>query len=176
LSAFAHLFAALISYSVDRAASITELEERCAVVCGCERCRGLGGDAGRPCVWAELRLLCRVWPWVNAHNPAPLLSRHKQQQPPNNRLDRAGYEVGARMMELLSWREKQPRRRPDPLDALKFVHSVAWPALFGRPAADLQQAHAADDEFMIRDDDLLVRWRDWDGVMGGLFVGGACAG
>lgn len=49
-----------------------------------------------------------------------------------------------------------PRRRAEPLDALKFVHSVAWPALFGKTADDLQQAHAADDEFMIADHDLLL--------------------
>jgi hypothetical protein len=42
------------------------------------------------------------------------------------------------------------------LDILKFIHSTAWPALFGKAADDLQQANAADDEYMISDHDLLV--------------------
>jgi hypothetical protein len=42
------------------------------------------------------------------------------------------------------------------LDVLKFIHSTAWPFLFGKPANDLQQANAADDEYMITDHDLLV--------------------
>ncbi|GBF89122.1 hypothetical protein Rsub_01839 [Raphidocelis subcapitata] len=98
-SAYAYLFSELISYAMDRAASITELEER---------------------------------------------------------LDKVGYEVGTRMMELLSYREKTVRRKPEVLDVLKFIHSTAWPFLFGKPANDLQQANAADDEYMISDHDLLV--------------------
>ena len=50
----------------------------------------------------------------------------------------------------------QVKRKPEVLDALKFVHSTAWPALFGKAATDLQQANAADDEYMISDSDLLV--------------------
>ncbi|KAI8476461.1 MAG: component of TRAPP complex [Monoraphidium minutum] len=98
-SAYAYLFGELISYATDRAASITELEER---------------------------------------------------------LDKVGYEVGTRMLELLSYREKQIKRKPEVLDVLKFIHSTAWPALFGKAADDLQQANAADDEYMISDHDLLV--------------------
>lgn len=60
------------------------------------------------------------------------------------------------MAELLGARERAPRRRPELLEALKHIHSAAWPYLFGKPADDLQQAHAAADEFMIRDADLLV--------------------
>jgi trafficking protein particle complex subunit 5 len=94
LSAYAYLFSELISYAMDRAASVTELEER---------------------------------------------------------LERVGHDVGLRAAELLAYRERPSKRRCDVLDALKHIHSVAWPALFGKPADDLQQANAADDEFMIRD-------------------------
>lgn len=98
-SAYAYLFSELISYAMDRAASITELEER---------------------------------------------------------LDKVGYEVGTRVLELLSYREKQVKRKPEVLDVLKFIHSTAWPSLFGKAANDLQQANAADDEYMISDHDLMV--------------------
>uniref|UniRef100_A0A383WCE3 Trafficking protein particle complex subunit n=1 Tax=Tetradesmus obliquus TaxID=3088 RepID=A0A383WCE3_TETOB len=99
LSAFAYLFSELISYAMDRAASITELEDR---------------------------------------------------------LDRVGYDVGCRMLELLSYREKATRRKPEILDMLKHIHSAAWPYMFGKTADDLQQANAADDEYMISDNDLLL--------------------
>lgn len=98
-SAYAYLFSELISYAMDRAASITELEER---------------------------------------------------------LDKVGFDVGLRLLELLCWREKVPKRRPEVLDILKFIHSSAWPFMFGKTADDLQQANAADDEYMISDHDLLV--------------------
>lgn len=76
---------------------------------------------------------------------------------PHCRLDRVGYDVGARVLELLAYRERGARRRPcEVLDVLKHIHSVAWPALFGKTADDLQQANAADDEYMISDADLLV--------------------
>lgn len=72
------------------------------------------------------------------------------------RLDKVGFEVGFRVLELLSYREKQLKRKPEVLDILKFIHSVAWPYMFGKTADDLQQANAADDEYMISDSDLLV--------------------
>ncbi len=117
------------------------------------------------------------------------MQREKQHRgtrvPPHplQRLDRIGFEVGVRNMELLSYREKVPRRKPEILDALRFIHSTAWPHMFGKPADDLQQAAAvsehcyipsslvegrrgaqqydfqhsqADDEYMISDCDLLT--------------------
>ncbi|KAJ9531243.1 hypothetical protein QJQ45_006681 [Haematococcus lacustris] len=56
-----------------------------------------------------------------------------------DRLDRVGYDVGVRMLELLSWRERALKRKPEVLDVMRFIHNVAWPALFGKPADDLQQ-------------------------------------
>lgn len=67
------------------------------------------------------------------------------------RLDAVGFQMGGRLLELCSYREKQLRRRPEALDALRFVHSVAWPAMFGKTADDLQQSHASEDEYMITD-------------------------
>ncbi len=56
------------------------------------------------------------------------------------RLDRVGFDVGARLIELLSWRERALKRKPEVLDILRWVHSIAWPAVFGKTADDLQQA------------------------------------
>jgi trafficking protein particle complex subunit 5 len=50
------------------------------------------------------------------------------------------------MLELLSWREKTVRRKPEVLDVLRFIHSNAWPYLFGKAADDLQQANAVSCE------------------------------
>lgn len=99
LSAFAYLFSEYIQYLVDRANSISDLEER---------------------------------------------------------LERAGYEVGLRVLELLSWREKTLRRKTDVLDILRFIHGPAWSYMFGKNADDLQQAANADDEYYIRDYDHLL--------------------
>ncbi len=49
------------------------------------------------------------------------------------------------------------RRKTEVLDMLKFIHSTAWPALFGKTADELQQSNACDDEYMISDHDLLVQ-------------------
>mmetsp|Transcript_2813 Transcript_2813/g.4425 ORF Transcript_2813/g.4425 Transcript_2813/m.4425 type:complete len:202 (-) Transcript_2813:152-757(-) len=70
------------------------------------------------------------------------------------RLDKVGYEIGLRINELLSCREKTLRRRTEILDILKFIHSTVWPAFFGKNADDLQQAAAAEDEYMISDYDM----------------------
>ncbi|GLC37374.1 hypothetical protein PLESTB_001594200 [Pleodorina starrii] len=99
LSAFAYLFSEYIQYLVDRANSISELEDR---------------------------------------------------------LEKAGFEVGLRVLELLSYREKVLRRKTDVLDILRFIHGPAWQYLFGKTADDLQQAAHAEDEYYIRDYDLLV--------------------
>ncbi len=56
------------------------------------------------------------------------------------RLEKVGFEVGIRVLELLSYREKVLRRKTDVLDILRFIHGPAWQYLFGKTADDLQQA------------------------------------
>jgi hypothetical protein len=141
LSAFAHLFSELIAYSMDRSTSIAELEDRLTRV---------GHDVG-------LRL-AELLPWraaagdarggVAAAAAAAAAAASPTPTPGSVPITAGGSLLGAGA--------SMPRRRAEPLDALKFVHSVAWPALFGKTADDLQQAHAADDEFMIADHDLLL--------------------
>jgi len=136
LSAYAHLFTELIAYSMDRSASIAELEDRLTRV---------GHDVG-------LRL-AELLPWRAAAGDARV-GGGGSGAGGGGAAGGAGLPVGGG--SLLGAGASMPRRHAEPLDALKFVHSVAWPALFGKPADDLQQAHAADDEFMIADHDLLL--------------------
>jgi hypothetical protein len=90
-------------------------------------------------------------------NPRSLfLSMPHRCTRPTRRLDRVGYDVGCRILELLSYRERATRRKPEILDILKHIHSAAWPYMFGKTADDLQQANATDDEYMISDNDLLL--------------------
>ncbi|KAJ9531839.1 hypothetical protein QJQ45_021986 [Haematococcus lacustris] len=98
-----------------------------------------------------------------------------------DRLDRVGYDVGVRMLELLSWRERALKRKPEVLDVMRFIHNVAWPALFGKPADDLQQGATADDEYMISDNEpMLHRYisvpRSYDSFNPGALVAGVVRG
>lgn len=98
------------------------------------------------------------------------------------RLERVGFDVGIRILELLSYRERTMRRNLEVLDILKYIHSVAWPYMFGKKADDLQQANAADDEYMISDNDLLVGKyisipkRDFSSFVPGSLVAGIIRG
>jgi len=97
---------------------------------------------------------------------------------PRRRLGAVGHQVGVRLLELCAYREgRGAKRRTEVLDALRFIHSVAWPQMFGKPADDLQQAHACDDEFMITDADLSVcRFVSVPRAYGGFHPGALVAG
>mmetsp|Transcript_16323 Transcript_16323/g.27984 ORF Transcript_16323/g.27984 Transcript_16323/m.27984 type:complete len:204 (+) Transcript_16323:148-759(+) len=73
-----------------------------------------------------------------------------------DRLDRVGFDAGARLLELVSWRERVMKRKPEVLDMLRFIQGTVWPQLFGKTAEELQQGAAADDEYMIKDHELLL--------------------
>ena len=97
------------------------------------------------------------------------------------RLEDLGHGVGASLLELLCWRERGGKRTPAALDALKFVHSSLWRALFGRQAKDLEQSNTAEDEYMISDFDLpLLKFvsvpRDFRGLNCAAFAAGAVRG
>jgi hypothetical protein len=68
------------------------------------------------------------------------------------------------------------------LDILKYIHSTAWPYMFGKKADDLQAANAADDEYMISDNDLLlgkfisIPKRDYSSFVPGSLVAGIVRG
>lgn len=74
------------------------------------------------------------------------------------RLNRAGYPIGIKILELLLWRQS-PRNAVRPirlLDLLQFIHGTLWRALFGRPADALEQSTTKKEEYMIIDNEPLV--------------------
>ncbi|KAI8369505.1 NO signaling/Golgi transport ligand-binding domain-containing protein [Radiomyces spectabilis] len=75
------------------------------------------------------------------------------------KLNEFGYRVGARQLELLSWREKNAKRETRVLGVLYFIHSVVWKTLFGKQADSLEKSTENEDEYMISDNDpVLTRY------------------
>lgn len=74
------------------------------------------------------------------------------------RLNRAGYPIGIKLLDLLLYR--QPQRaatRPTRiLDLLQFIHGAVWRALFNRNADALEQGTEKKNEYMITDNEPLV--------------------
>ncbi len=73
------------------------------------------------------------------------------------RLNRAGYPIGIKLLDLLLYR--QPQRaatRPTRiLDLLQFIHGAVWRALFNRNADALEQGTEKKNEYMITDNEPL---------------------
>lgn len=59
-----------------------------------------------------------------------------------------GAEIGIRLLELLTFKEKIPKRKLRILDILRFIHSTLWPHLFGKTADSLEQANAVYIQLM----------------------------
>ncbi len=58
-----------------------------------------------------------------------------------SRLEDSGYGVGLRLLEVLSYRERNSRREVRLLEMLKFIHTSLWKCLFGRQARELEQSN-----------------------------------
>jgi len=69
------------------------------------------------------------------------------------RLSDAGYGIGLRVLELLSWREKSSRKEKNVIAMLQFIHGTVWKVLFGKAADALQKSTEQDDEYYIYDRD-----------------------
>ncbi|KNE69411.1 hypothetical protein AMAG_13775 [Allomyces macrogynus ATCC 38327] len=72
------------------------------------------------------------------------------------RLNLVGYRVGQRLLELLVFRDRGSKRDVKLLNALLFINTNVWKALFGKPADSLEKSSEHDDEYMISDNDLVV--------------------
>ena len=75
-----------------------------------------------------------------------------------NRLNRAGYPIGIRLLDLLLYRQP-PRAATRPtriLDLLQFIHGTLWRALFNRSADALEQSTSKKNEYMIIDNEPVV--------------------
>lgn len=62
------------------------------------------------------------------------------------RLSDAGYGIGLRMLELLSFREKQSKKEKSLKHVLQFIRQTVWKTLFGKIADDLLKSKDKDDE------------------------------
>ena len=74
------------------------------------------------------------------------------------RLNRAGYPIGIKLLDLLLYRQP-PRSAIRPtriLDLLQFIHGTLWRALFSRSADALEQVTSKKNEYMIIDNEPLV--------------------
>lgn len=72
------------------------------------------------------------------------------------KLNEFGYRVGSRILELLTWREKVPKREIKVLGILYFIHSTVWKALFGKQADSLEKSTENEDEYMISDNEPIL--------------------
>ncbi|KAH8554696.1 NO signaling/Golgi transport ligand-binding domain-containing protein [Umbelopsis sp. PMI_123] len=69
------------------------------------------------------------------------------------KLNEFGYRVGLRMLELLVWRDRNPKRETRVLSILYFIHTALWKGLFGKQADSLEKSTENEDEFMISDNE-----------------------
>ena len=60
------------------------------------------------------------------------------------KLEEAGHGVGARMLEMLSYREKGNRREIRLAGLLQFINVNVWRCLFGKQADSLEVRPGAD--------------------------------
>ncbi|KAK3059007.1 Trafficking protein particle complex subunit 31 [Extremus antarcticus] len=75
-----------------------------------------------------------------------------------HRLNRAGYPIGIKMLDLLLYRQP-PRSATRPtriVELLQFIHGTLWRALFSRSADALEKSTTKNNEYMIIDNEPLV--------------------
>lgn len=73
------------------------------------------------------------------------------------RLEASGYGVGLKVLELLTYRNKDYTREISLMNMLQFVSTTAWKSLFGKAADSLERSIDHSDEFMIVDYTPLTR-------------------
>lgn len=67
-----------------------------------------------------------------------------------------GWQVGARLVDLLFVRERASRRETKLLNVLIMIKSTLWKALFGKEAEKLERANDDDKTYYIIEKDNLV--------------------
>ncbi|KAL2313403.1 Transport protein particle subunit trs31 [Schizosaccharomyces pombe] len=72
------------------------------------------------------------------------------------KLNEHGYRVGQKLVELVVWRERNPKRETRILGILQYIHSSVWKYLFGKHADSLEKSKEASDEYMIVDNNPLL--------------------
>lgn len=87
-----------------------------------------------------------------------LITYHQSRSPSvselESRLNRAGYPIGVKLLDLLLYRQPRTASRPTRLlELLQFIHGTLWKALFGRNADALEQSTSKKNEYMIVDNE-----------------------
>eukprot|EP00531_Pseudo-nitzschia_arenysensis_P011612 CAMPEP_0116124882 /NCGR_PEP_ID=MMETSP0329-20121206/5519_1 /TAXON_ID=697910 /ORGANISM="Pseudo-nitzschia arenysensis, Strain B593" /LENGTH=206 /DNA_ID=CAMNT_0003618895 /DNA_START=38 /DNA_END=658 /DNA_ORIENTATION=+ len=72
------------------------------------------------------------------------------------RLESSGYGVGLKMLEVISYRNREYKRETRLMNMLQFVSTQVWRSLFGKPADSLERSVENADEFMIVDNEPLT--------------------
>ena len=67
------------------------------------------------------------------------------------RLESSGYQVGLKVLELITYRNREYKREIRLMNILQFVSTQVWKALFGKNADSLERSIDNADEFMIVD-------------------------
>jgi len=72
------------------------------------------------------------------------------------RLSSIGFQVGCRIHDLCSYREKIIKRETTIVGMLTYVTSIVWKAVFGHVADGLEKSTEADGQYWISDNSLLT--------------------
>eukprot|EP00588_Corethron_pennatum_P029963 CAMPEP_0194323768 /NCGR_PEP_ID=MMETSP0171-20130528/25954_1 /TAXON_ID=218684 /ORGANISM="Corethron pennatum, Strain L29A3" /LENGTH=188 /DNA_ID=CAMNT_0039082491 /DNA_START=74 /DNA_END=636 /DNA_ORIENTATION=- len=111
--------------------------------------RPLGGNGGtRPGPAVSLSAFALLY--------SELVQYHQNKSSSMNdlegNLERCGMEVGTKVLELVSFRERSYKRETRLMNILHHLSITIWRYLFGRSADSLERSMDNDDEYMIYDD------------------------
>ncbi|KAG7349503.1 transport protein particle TRAPP component [Nitzschia inconspicua] len=67
------------------------------------------------------------------------------------RLESSGYQVGLKVLELITYRNREYKREIRLMNILQFVSTQVWKSLFGKNADSLERSIDNANEFMIVD-------------------------
>ncbi|KAG5517988.1 hypothetical protein PMAC_000443 [Pneumocystis sp. 'macacae'] len=72
------------------------------------------------------------------------------------KLNIQGYRIGQKLLELVTWREKNSKREIRVLGILQFIFSNIWKAIFNKQPDALEKSKENEDEYMIIDNEPIV--------------------
>jgi hypothetical protein len=71
-------------------------------------------------------------------------------------LEQIGRTIGTRVVELLSYRDRQTRRELSVIGILQFISTTCWKALLGKAADSLERSTENENEYMVHDSEPLT--------------------
>lgn len=83
-------------------------------------------------------------------------TRVNSTQELETRLMNAGYGIGLKMLELVSYREKFGKKEKNVKSMLQFVHTHIWKVLFGKSGDGLEISTSKENEYYIYDKEPLT--------------------